>query len=154
MAKPRGPTELVRVLRNTPDKTLLSRALVALEVEDVLNRALTSRGLPRLFGTKAVVTMTGTTLTVHCVSAPVATKIRQLTPTLEKALFEAGYTLSVAAVRADKRSSALFEEPTVEGDPREASPEAADAVEAEAMKAEDPEIKKALLQLAKALRNH
>lgn len=149
MRKTKGPTAFIDILR-TSGKTPVARALDAARATRALSGALKAKGLPDYFARAASVTVSEAGVSVHASSAAVASKLRQLAPSLNDALGRAGIGLSLADVRADKTAFAP-DGPEPEGPPRTAGGEASEAVRAQARETRDEKVRQALERLAEAL---
>lgn len=147
-----SPQPFASILAKEPENSLIARVAEAKRVQDALARAIALPALRQAFKTKARLDLTESGVMIHTQNPTLASRLRQMVPTLESALKNTGIFLPIASVRADMISEARFDdayEPL--GAPRGPDPQAAEAISREAGLARDPDIKKALASMAKAL---
>ena len=90
--------------------------------------------------------------TINTVTPTMANRLKQIQPTIEKKLFDAGITAPIIAIRSGKITALAQPEAYPQGEPRIAPPEAAQQVYEEAQLATDDAVREALERLAQALK--
>ena len=92
-------------------------------------------------------------ITINTLTPTMANRLKQIQPTIEKTLFDAGITEPILAIRSGKVTLLTQSTPYPKDEPRIAPSYAADQVMAQAQEARDEDVKKCLERLAQALRH-
>ncbi len=133
-----------------PD-SLIARQMLGVRVGNVLKRVCDSKRLRVDFQHCVHVECSANGLTINTTTPTIANRLKQIQPSLEKALFDNGLNLPIRNIMAGKIVPLPSQDPYPKDSPRIAQPGAAEAVRANAARADDEDIRKSLEKLADAL---
>ncbi len=147
-----GPEDLANTLRKFAPDSTLGQLSESLKISRIIADAVRKKGLRIDFNSQVFVQATQAGISLNTQTASLANRLKQIQPTLERALFDAGIYAPIVSIRAGK--IAIVEEkeesyPT--GEPRIAQPGASVAVSQEAQRVKDDELRQALEHLANAI---
>lgn len=146
-----GLENINKLLKSLNPDSLIARQMLSVRVSGVLKQACTNRRLNIDFVHCVHVECTSIGIVINTTTPTLANRLKQIQPTLEKALFDSGLNFPIQAILAGKIQPLADLEPYPLDPPRLAQPGASEAVRACAARAEDEDIKKSLQRLADAL---
>ena len=144
-----GPEDLASTIRKFAPDSTLGQLSESLKISRVLAAAIRKKGLKIDFASQVFVQAT----TFNTRSTSLANRLKQIQPTLAKALFDEGIHAPILSIRAGKIAiSGESEEDAYPTDkPRIAQAGASEAVNKEAKRVIDTELRQALERLAKSI---
>lgn len=134
-----------------PD-SFIARQMLSVRVANVLKQVCQSKRLRIDFQHCIHVECSANGIIINTTTSTIANRLKQVQPSLEKALFDNGLYLPIQNILAGKINPLPKDEPYPEGAPRVAQSGVAEAVRANAALAKDEEVRKSLERLADALR--
>lgn len=147
----RGLEDIGKII-DTLDVTSPIRAeMAAIQAKNILQNTCIRKGLRINFRDCIHIQLTTRGFLVNTTTPSLASRLTQIKPTLERALFNAGVRVPIESIRAGKIQALPPQDPYPQDAPRIAPIGASEAVQANAEHAKDPEIKNALERLAQAL---
>lgn len=147
-----GLENIKTVFNSLDGNSFIARQMVASKVAQVLNHACQQKRINIDFQHCVHVECSAQGIIINTTTPTIANRLKQIQPTLEKALFDIGLNFPIQAIRAGKIKPLPDFEPYPKDAPRVAQPGASEAVYASAKRAEDETVRKALERLAEALR--
>ena len=147
-----GLENIKTVFNSLAGDAFIARQMVASKVTQVLEHACRKKRTNIDFQHCAHVECSARGIIINTTTATIANRLKQIQPSLEKALFDIGLNFPLQAIRAGKIKPLPDFEPYPKDAPRVAQPGASEAVYASAKHAEDETIRKALEKLAEALK--
>lgn len=146
-----GLESLDKLLKSMDPNSLIAKQMLGVKVTGILKRACQTRRLHIDFQHNIHVECASQGIIINTTSATIANRLKQIQPTLEKALFDSGLNLPIQSIRAGKIQPLAGWDEYPKDAPRIAQPGTSEAVLANAMRAEDLEIRESLKRLANAL---
>lgn len=146
-----GLESIGKLLNSMDADSLLARQMLSAKIVNVLKRACESKRIHIDFQHCVHVECSSHEIIINTTSATIASRLKQIQPTLEKFLFDHGLNLPIGSIRAGKISPLPQLEQYPKDAPRIASPGAAASVRVNAARAVDDDVRKSLERLADAL---
>ena len=146
-----GLEDIGKLIVSVDKDSPLKMQMLAVRLKSILEGACRKRGFNINFHDCVHVECSPRGIVINTTTASLANRLKQIRPTLDKALFDHGIHLPIEAIRSGKIQTLPNLDPYPQDPPRIAPAGASDAVYANALKAQDPDVKKALEQLAQAL---
>lgn len=148
-----GPEDLASTMRKFAPDSTLGQLSESLKISRVLAAAVRKKGLKIDFAPQVFVQTTQAGITLNTRSTSLANRLKQIQPSLTKALFDEGIHAPILSIRAGKiEISGESEEDAYPTDkPRIAQAGASEAVTKEAKRVIDTELRQALERLAKSI---
>lgn len=141
-----------QILENQGADSFLKMELQSARLKTLIAQACVSKGVRIDIMNCTHVTNQPQGITINTVTPTMANRLKQIQPTIEKKLFDAGITTPITAIRSGKITALAQPEAYPKGEPRIAPPEAAQQVYEEAQLAKDDDVREALERLAQALK--
>ena len=146
-----GLENINKLLNSLSPDSLIAQQMLSVRIAGVLKQACLARRLNIDFQHCVHVEGSAEGIVINTTTPTLANRLKQIQPTLAKALFDSGLNFPIQAIRAGK----ILPLPDLESypldPPRVAQPGASEAVRACAQRAEDEDIRKSLERLADAL---
>lgn len=146
-----GLENINKLLNSLNSDSIIARQMLSVRVAEVLKRACLKRHLNIDFQHCVHVECSTAGIIINTTTPTLANRLKQIQPTLEKALFDSGLNFPIQGILAGKILPLADLEPYPLDPPRVAQPGASEAVRACAKRAEDEDIRKSLERLADAL---
>ncbi len=146
-----GLNEFSKVLHSSGTGSLLSRELDTVRLKNIIESACRKKGIRADIQHATRIVFENVGLVIHTTTPTLANRLKQIQPTLERALFDAGIHAQIAGIRSSKINTIEKGDPYPLDPPRIAPAGAAQAVLAASTRAKDDDVKAALERLAKAL---
>lgn len=146
-----GLESLDKLLKSMDPNSLIAKQMLSAKVSGILARACQSRHLSIDFQHNIHVECSSQGIVINTTTSTIANRLKQIQPTLEKALFVSGLNLPIQSIRAGKIQPLPDFDEYPKDAPRVAQPGAADAVRLNARRAKDRDIRESLEKLAQAL---
>lgn len=148
-----GPQTIESIFASQALDAILGRVLAAKKVADVLYIACRRKGIRFDIRQQTHIDCDRNGITINTQTPTMASKLKQIQPSLEHALFINGINLPIIAIRAGKYTSEPIDQnPPALGSPRQGSQEASDSIWESAQKAKDEDVRAALERLAQAVK--
>ena len=142
-----------QVLSAQRSDSFLKMELDSARLKTLIARACVSKGLRIDIINATHIAREARGIIINTLTPTMANRLKQIQPTIEKTLFDAGITEPILAIRSGKVTLLTQSTPYPKDEPRIAPSYAADQVMAQAQEARDEDVKKCLERLAQALRH-
>lgn len=142
-----------QILSSQHQNDFLRLELNNTKIQQLIAKACFSKGLRLDIINGTHITYLPKGITINTYSASMANRLKQIQPTLEKYLFEAGINAPIVAIRSGKITLLPQQESYPTDAPRIAPSYAAEQVKAIAQQAKDEDVRKCLERLAQALKH-
>ena len=146
-----GLENINKLLNGLNPDSIIAQQMLSVKVANVLKHACASRRLAVDFQHNVHVECSAHGIVINTSTPTLANRLKQIRPTLEKSLFNAGMNFPICDIKAGKISPLPDFEPYPKDAPRVAQPGASEAVRNNAKKAVDEDVRKTLERLADAL---
>ena len=147
----RGLEDIGKIIDALDATSPIRAEMAAIQAKNILQNTCIRKGLRINFRDCIHIQLTTRGFLVNTTTPSLASRLTQIKPTLERALFNAGVHVPSESIRAGKIQALPPQDPYPQDAPRIAPIGASEAVQANAEHAKDPEIKNALERLAQAL---
>ena len=147
----RGLEDIGKIIDALDATSPIRAEMAAIQAKNILQNTCIRKGLRINFRDCIHIQLTTRGFLVNTTTPSLASRLTQIKPTLERALFNAGVQVPIESIRAGKIQALPPQDPYPQDAPRIAPIGASEAVQANAEHAKDPEIKNALERLAQAL---
>lgn len=147
----RGLEDIGKIIDALDATSPIRAEMAAIQAKNILQNTCIRKGLRINFRDCIHIQLTTRGFLVNTTTPSLASRLTQIKPTLERALFNAGVHVPIESIRAGKIQALPPQDPYPQDAPRIAPIGASEAVQANAEQAKDPEIKNALERLAQAL---
>lgn len=147
----RGLEDIGKIIDALDATSPIRAEMAAIQAKNILQNICIRKGLRINFRDCIHIQLTTRGFLVNTTTPSLASRLTQIKPTLERALFNAGVHVPIESIRAGKIQALPPQDPYPQDAPRIAPIGASEAVQANAEHAKDPEIKNALERLAQAL---
>ncbi|HIU73060.1 MAG TPA: hypothetical protein IAC65_02230 [Candidatus Aphodousia faecipullorum] len=147
----RGLEDIGKIIDALDATSPIRAEMAAIQAKNILQNTCIRKGLRINFRDCIHIQLTTRGFLVNTTTPSLASRLTQIKPTLERALFNAGVHVPIESIRAGKIQALPPQDPYPQDAPRIAPIGASEAVQANAEYAKDPEIKNALERLAQAL---
>ena len=147
----RGLEDIGKIIDALDATSPIRAEMAAIQAKNILQNTCIRKGLRINFRDCIHIQLTTRGFLVNTTTPSLASRLTQIKPTLERALFNAGVHVPIESIRAGKIQALPPQDPYPQDAPRIAPIGASEAVQANAEHAKDPEIKNSLERLAQAL---
>lgn len=148
-----GPQSIDSIFASQALDALLGRVLASKRVADILYTACRRKGIRFDIRNQTHIDCDSKGITINTVTPTIASKLKQIQPTLEQALFVGGCHLPIVAIRAGKFSPTQIDQnPPALGAIRKGDQKASESLWQSAQKAKDDDVKAALERLSRAVK--
>lgn len=147
----RGLENIGKIIDALDATSPIRAEMAAIQAKNILQNTCIRKGLRINFRDCIHIQLTTRGFLVNTTTPSLASRLTQIKPTLERALFNAGVHVPIESIRAGKIQALPPQDPYPQDAPRIAPIGASEAVQVNAEHAKDPEIKNALERLAQAL---
>lgn len=148
-----GPQTIESIFASESLNEIFGRVLESKHIADILHIACRRKGIRFDIRQHTHIDCDRKGITINTQTPTMASKLKQIQPSLEHALFVSGCQLPIIAIRAGKYSPTIIEQdPPAMGQPRQGDQAASDSIWASAQKAKDDDVRAALERLSKAVK--
>lgn len=148
-----GPQTIESIFASQALDALLGRVLASKRVADILHIACRRKGIRFDIRNQTHIVCGRNGITINTTTPTMASKLKQIQPTLEQALFVGGCHLPIIAIQAGKFSPTVIDQnPPALGAVRTGDQKASDSLWQSAQKAKDDDVKAALERLSRAVK--
>ena len=148
-----GPQTIESIFASKELDALLGRVLASERVADILHMACRRKGIRFDIRHQTHIDCDRNGITINTLTPTMASKLKQIQPSLEQALFVGGCHLPIIAIRAGKFSlTPIDQNPPALGAVRIGDQQASDSLWQTAQKAKDDDVKAALERLSRAVK--
>ena len=148
-----GPQTIESIFASKELDALLGRILASKRVADILHMACRRKGIRFDIRHQTHIDCDRNGITINTLTPTMASKLKQIQPSLEQALFVGGCHLPIIAIRAGKFSlTPIDQNPPALGAVRIGDQQASDSLWQTAQKAKDDDVKAALERLSRAVK--
>lgn len=145
--------EMDKIFHSKDLSFLLDRVLQSKKVAEILQKAVLERGIRFDIRRTCLIDCDQNGFIISAKTPTIASKLKQLQPSLEKALFVNGIHTPIVAIRASQYTPIVIDQnPPALGPVRQGDQQTSDAIHQTALKARDEDVKASLERLSKATR--
>lgn len=146
-----GLESINKLLNSLSPDSIIAKQMLSVRIGNVLKRACEAKHLKIDFQHCVHIQTASSGVVINTTTPTLANRLKQIQPTLEKALFDSGLNFPIQSIKAGKIAPLADLADYPKDAPRVAQPGDAEAVRANAARAKDEEVRKTLEKLADAL---